>query len=129
MQPCLFAAFLLISIGITSAYADDANRDWNQSEGWKSANQSAADFNAAQALWLVQNGHTGDTSVVTNCSVIAACQYGGTATNLNGVSVNTLNGSGNTVSTGINAQSNQTAVSATIPQSTIGTIDLSKLSN
>jgi hypothetical protein len=124
MKLLAIAALLALSLA-TSAYADSASHDWNSSEGFPSDNANANRFNAAQALWLLQNGHTGEsyTTNNTNCETSTACQFGGTASNLNGVSVTTIeSGTGITVSNDIDATSNQKALAVPVSASSVGQI-------
>ncbi|HVZ75916.1 MAG TPA: hypothetical protein VG934_01435 [Candidatus Paceibacterota bacterium] len=128
---CGCAALALMALcGMTPAYAGSAASDWNNSEGFPSADQDANRFNEAQALWLYQNGggsttynSTSTTNTYTNCTVATACQYGGESTNLNGVSVTTIDNAQNIhVDNDIHAQSQQNATSVPISAGNVGSI-------
>lgn len=94
------------------ANADDANKDWNQSMGFESSTWFVTRYNAAQAIRLLQKGGAtsagGSTSVY--CQVVGACPSGGTVTQWNGVTVNTVTDStGITIDNDIDADATQDA--------------------
>jgi hypothetical protein len=118
MKALLLAA--LIAALATEAYADSASHDWNASAGFSSDSANANRFNAAEELYLLNSGAasatynvTNNTTNTTNCTTETACMYGGSVSNLNGVSVTTVeHASGITVDNGISTSGTQQSGSA-----------------
>lgn len=108
MTATIVAVSMLASV---RANADDAARDWSQSMGYKSASQAANDFNAALVIRNLRAGGTGVGGGSTiNCQVAGACPQGGTVTQWNGVTVNSVTDSrGITIDNTIAADSSQGA--------------------
>lgn len=104
----MFAASLALPTGVQ---AGDAATDWNSSMGFMTSSDFAVRFNAAQALNQLQKGGSGGQGGGTvYCQVLGACPTGGTVTQWNGVTVNSVsNSSGITIDNTINADAVQNA--------------------
>ena len=111
MKLLTLAALLALSLAPTCANADSASHDWSASEGFPSDSANANRFNAAESLYLLQNGGgtpTYNTTNTTNCTTPTACMYGGSVTNVDGyTSTNVSNASGITVDNNVHTSGTQ----------------------
>lgn len=117
MKKLFVAAALAGAMLASSAFAGDAARDWSSSTSVKTDtwfNQGLSEYMLRKDLLgnrTTQN-YYGDFNSTTNCSVDGACQTTSTSTtNINGSTITTISGQGNTVNA--NASANNTSQNGT----------------
>ncbi len=127
---CIMVAIVAMMLNqyyASPARADDAARSWSQSMSYSTPSQQAVDYSKARDRYLLRKGIIPGANVVTNtqnCQVAGACQNGGSSTNINGYSSNTITGNNNDVGVGITTDNtSQDASTASNVADDIGSIN------